>query len=91
VDTSKGYVFQEEISTSVKEKQEESRLKNYAIIRFNDNRVKKEEDRCLLTSFCRRNARIFFDTDPDALWAAVDQDLQDLKYTIDAILEEEEK
>jgi len=35
-------------------------------------------------------AHRYFDTDPDALWAAVNQDLQDLKNTIDAILEEEE-
>lgn len=35
-------------------------------------------------------AHRYFDTDPDALWAAVNQDLQDLKRSIDAILEEEE-
>jgi uncharacterized protein with HEPN domain len=36
-------------------------------------------------------AHRYFDTDPDALWAAVNQDLQDLKRSIDAILDEEEK
>ena len=36
-------------------------------------------------------AHRYFDTDPDALWAAVNQDLQDLKRRIDAILAEEEK
>jgi uncharacterized protein with HEPN domain len=36
-------------------------------------------------------AHRYFDTDPDALWAAVNQDLQDLKRSIDTILEEEEK
>jgi uncharacterized protein with HEPN domain len=35
-------------------------------------------------------AHRYFDTDPDALWAAVDQDLQDLKLSIDTILEESE-
>ena len=33
-------------------------------------------------------AHRYFDTDSDALWAAVNQDLQILKLSIDAILEE---
>ena len=34
-------------------------------------------------------AHRYFDTDPDALWEAVNQDLQAMKRTIDAILGEE--
>jgi len=34
-------------------------------------------------------AHRYFDTDPDALWEAVNQDLQNLKRYIDAILEGE--
>jgi uncharacterized protein with HEPN domain len=36
-------------------------------------------------------AHRYFDTDPDALWEAVNQDLQDLKRTVDAILGEEQE
>ena len=36
-------------------------------------------------------AHRYFDTDLDALWAAVNQDLRDLKRSIDTILLEEEK
>ena len=36
-------------------------------------------------------AHKYFDTDPDALWAAVSQDLQDLKISIDAILDERDQ
>jgi len=36
-------------------------------------------------------AHRYFDTDLDALWAAVNQDLRDLKRSIEAILLEEEK
>jgi uncharacterized protein with HEPN domain len=36
-------------------------------------------------------AHRYFDTDPDALWAAVHKDLQDLKSRIDSILDEDEK
>jgi uncharacterized protein with HEPN domain len=35
-------------------------------------------------------AHRYFDIDPDALWEAVNQDLQDLKRSIDVILLEEE-
>ena len=34
-------------------------------------------------------AHRYFDIDPDALWEAVNQELQDLRFSIDAILEEE--
>jgi uncharacterized protein with HEPN domain len=36
-------------------------------------------------------AHRYFDTDPDALWTAVNQDLQELNLSIDAILEEKDK
>ena len=36
-------------------------------------------------------AHRYFDIDPDALWMAINQDLQELKRGIDAILQEEEK
>lgn len=36
-------------------------------------------------------AHRYFDIDADALWEAVNQELQDLKRSIDTILEEEEK
>ncbi len=36
-------------------------------------------------------AHRYFDTDLDALWAAVSQDLQALKLSIDAILKEKDK
>jgi len=36
-------------------------------------------------------AHKYFETDPDALWAAVSQDLQDLKISIDAILDERDQ
>ncbi len=35
-------------------------------------------------------AHRYFDTDPDVLWAAVTQELNDLKHTIDVILMEEQ-
>ncbi len=36
-------------------------------------------------------AHRYFDTDPNALWIAVSQDLQALKLSIDTILEEKDK
>ncbi len=36
-------------------------------------------------------AHRYFDTDPDALWSAVSQDLQDLKLNIDAILKDKDE
>jgi uncharacterized protein with HEPN domain len=36
-------------------------------------------------------AHRYFDIDQDALWEAVDRELQDLRCSIDAILEQEEK